>query len=66
MFHYVWNIWHHLGSVNRRFSCRFFIKIMPGILQGISEKTMYAKMTKDYGDFSIPLYENIVDRTIKD
>lgn len=66
IFHYVWNVWNHIDTVNCHFSCRFFISAMSGILEGISERTMYAKMIRDYGEYSIPLYSDIVQRTGKD
>lgn len=43
--------------MNRRSTCRFLKKAFPNVLGEISEQTIYAKMTKDYGAYSIKLIE---------
>ncbi len=55
LFHYGWNVWARMGSCNRRRMCSFLIKVFPNILGHITVDTVYAKMTKDYGDYIIPL-----------
>lgn len=57
LFHFGWNLWFLLKPMNRRATCRFLKKAFPNVLGEISEKTIYAKMTKDYGAFSIKLIE---------
>jgi len=57
LFHFGWNMWFLLKPMNRRTTCRFLKKAFPKILGEISEQTIYAKMTKDYGAFSIKLIE---------
>lgn len=57
LFHFGWNMWFLLKPMNRRATCRFLKKAFPKILGEISEQTIYAKMTKDYGAFSIKLIE---------
>lgn len=55
LFHYGWNVWARMGSCNRRRMCGFLIKVFPNMLSHITVDTVYAKMTKDYGDYIIPL-----------
>lgn len=57
LFHFGWNMWFLLKPMNRRATCRFLKKAFPNVLGEISEQTIYAKMTKDYGAFSIKLVE---------
>lgn len=57
LFHFGWNIWFLLKPMNRRSTCRFLKKAFPNVLGEISEQTIYAKMTKDYGAYSIKLIE---------
>lgn len=57
LFHFGWNMWFLLKPMNRRATCRFLKKAFPNVLGEISEQTIYAKMTKDYGAFSIKLIE---------
>lgn len=59
LYHFAWNIWSRLQSYNRKNTCRFFINAFPHILGSVSVKTMYAKMTKDYGQYSIKLFSQI-------
>ncbi len=55
LFHYGWNVWARMGSCNRRRMCSFLIKVFPNMLGHITVDTVYAKMTKDYGDYIIPI-----------
>lgn len=57
LFHFGWNMWFLLKPMNRRSTCRFLKKAFPKVLGEISEQTIYAKMTKDYGAYSINLIE---------
>ncbi len=57
LFHFGWNMWFLLKPMNRRSTCRFLKKAFPKDLEEISEQTIYAKMTKDYGAYSIKLIE---------
>lgn len=57
LFHFGWNMWFLLKPMNRRSTCRFLKKAFPNVLGEISEQTIYAKMTKDYGTYSIKLIE---------
>lgn len=57
LFHFGWNMWFLLKPMNRRSTCRFLKKAFPNVLGEISEQTIYAKMTKDYGAYSIKLIE---------
>ena len=55
LFHYGWNVWARMGTCNRRRMCSFLIRVFPNMLGHITVDTIYAKMTKDYGDYTIPL-----------
>ena len=55
LFHYGWNVWARMNSCNRRRMCSFLIRVFPNMLGHITVDTVYAKMTKDYGDYTIPL-----------
>ncbi len=55
LFHYGWNVWARMSTCNRRRMCGFLIKVFPNMLGHITVDTVYAKMTKDYGDYIIPL-----------
>lgn len=57
LYHFGWNIWFLLKPMRRRTTCRFLKKAFPVVLREISEGTIYAKMTIDYGAFSIKLIE---------
>ncbi len=55
LFHYGWNVWARMSSCNRRRMCGFLRQAFPNMLGHITVDTVYAKMTKDYGDYIIPL-----------
>ena len=55
LFHYGWNVWARIGICNRRRMCSFLIRVFPNMLGHITVDTIYAKMTKDYGVYTIPL-----------
>ncbi len=57
LFHFGWNIRFLLKPMNRGSTCRFLKRAFPKVLGEISEQTIYAKMTKDYGAYSINLIE---------
>ncbi len=57
LFHFGWNMWFLLKPMNRRSTCRFLKKAFPKVLGEISDQTIYAKMAKDYGAYSINLIE---------
>ena len=54
-FHYGWNVWTRTQICSRRRMCSFLRQAFPNMLDHISVDTIYSKMTKDYGAYSIPL-----------
>ncbi|MCD8202908.1 MAG: hypothetical protein LUD48_04645 [Prevotella sp.] len=62
LYHFGWNIWFLLKPMRRRTTCHFLKKAFPSVLREISENTIYAKMTIDYGAFSIKLIEKEENR----
>lgn len=46
-YHYGWNLWKRLDSLDRRATCRFLKNAFPEILKGISVDTIYRKMTNN-------------------
>lgn len=57
LFHYGWNVWSRTQLCSRRRMCSFLRQAFPNMLGHISADTIYSKMTKDYGPYSIPLVE---------
>lgn len=57
LFHYGWNVWTRTQLCSRRRMCSFLRQAFPNMLGHISVDTIYSKMTKDYGPYSIPLLE---------
>lgn len=57
LFHYGWNVWTRTQFCSRRRMCSFLRQAFPNMLGHISADTIYSKMTKDYGPYSIPLVE---------
>lgn len=57
LFHYGWNVWSRAQLCSRRRMCSFLRQAFPNMLGHISADTIYSKMTKDYGPYSIPLVE---------
>lgn len=57
LFHYGWNVWSRTQLCSRRRMCSFLQQAFPNMLGHISVDTIYSKMTKDYGPYSIPLVE---------
>lgn len=57
LFHYGWNVWTRTQLCSRRRMCSFLRQAFPNMLGHISVDTIYSKMTKDYGTYSIPLVE---------
>lgn len=57
LFHYGWNIWTRTQFCSRRRMCSFLRQSFPNMLGHISVDTIYSKMTKDYGPYSISLVE---------
>lgn len=57
LFHYGWNVWMRTHFCSRRRMCSFLRQAFPNMLGHISVDTIYSKMTKDYGPYSIPLVE---------
>ncbi len=55
LFHYGWNVWTRTQLCSRRRMCSFLRQAFPNMLGHISVDTIYSKMTKDYGPYSIPL-----------
>ena len=58
LFHYGWNVWSRTQLCSRRRMCSFLRQAFPNMLGHISADTIYSKMTKDYGPYSIPLVED--------
>ncbi len=58
LFHYGWNVWTRTQLCSRRRMCSFLRQAFPNMLGHISVDTIYSKMTKDYGPYSIPLVED--------
>ena len=58
LFHYGWNVWSRAQLCSRRRMCSFLRQAFPNMLGHISVDTIYSKMTKDYGPYSIPLVED--------
>jgi len=57
LFHYGWNVWARTQLCSRRRMCSFLRQAFPNMLGHIAVETIYSKMTKDYGPYSIPLVE---------
>lgn len=57
VFHFGWNMWFVYRTMNRHTTCRFLKKAFPTILENTNVNTIYAKMTKDWGLFSIRLFD---------
>lgn len=57
LFHYSWNVWARTQLCSRRRMCCFLRQAFPNMLGHIAVDTIYSKMTKDYGPYSIPLVE---------
>ena len=58
LFHYGWNVWSRTQLCSRRRMCSFLRQAFPNMFGHISADTIYSKMTKDYGPYSIPLVED--------
>ena len=57
LFHYGWNVWARTQLCSRRRMCSFLRQAFPNMLGHIAVETIYSKMTKDYGPYSISLVE---------
>ncbi len=55
LFHYGWNVWTRAQFCSRCRMCSFLRQAFPNMLGHISVDTIYSKMTKNYGPYSIPL-----------
>ena len=55
LFHYCWNVWARTQLCSRRRMCSFLRQAFPNMLGHIAVETIYSKMTKDYGEYTVPI-----------